>query len=309
MITVIILTFNEEKHIERCIRSAIRVASQILLVDCFSTDRTKVIAQALGAKVVEHSWPGNQSAQLNWALENLPIGTPWVMRLDADEYLTDELAIEINAALPKMKNDISGIYLKRRVYFMRRWIRHGGYYPTILLRIWRTGHGLCEERWMDEHIKLTDGDTVLFDNDFVDDNLNHLDWWIAKHNGYANREAADLLNIRHGQRSMDSTGELTAESQEKRKRKMKENYYSRLPLFLRAFLYWKYRYFIKLGFLDGVEGFIFHFLQGLWYRFLVDAKIFQVERYARLRAARFGEVLDFGEVMKEAIKEVLGIEV
>ncbi|HNT27878.1 MAG TPA: glycosyltransferase family 2 protein [bacterium] len=297
-ITLIILTFNEEKHIERCIKNAQAVASEVFLVDCCSTDRTRAIAEGLGAKVVDHAWPGNHAAQLNWALENLPITTPWVMRLDADEYLTDELAAEINAVLPTMSSEMSGVYFKRRVYFMGRWIKHGGYYPTFLLRLWRHKKVVCEQRWMDEHMKVVEGTSVTLDHDFVDDNLNYLPWWTAKHNGYSSREAVELLNHEHHFMQADVLGNGGDGSQEKTKRKLKENYYSRLPLFLRALIYWKYRYFLKLGFLDGVPGLIWHFLQGFWYRFLVDAKIYQVERYAK----------DRGVSMKEAIKEVLGIE-
>lgn len=296
-ITAIVLTFNEEKHIERCIRSLQKFARDIVIVDSFSTDRTKEIAESLGARFYQNKWV-NYSSQLNWGITKVPITTEWTMRWDADEYATDELTDEINAKIGTLPPAIKGVYLKRRVYFMGRWIKRGGYYPTILLRIWRTGHGLCEERWMDEHIKLNDGDTVLFDHDFIDENLNHLTWWIAKHNSYANREAVDLFNIKYNLLASDEAEALTLDSQEKGKRKLKENFYSRLPLFLRAFIYWKYRYFFKLGFLDGVPGLIWHFLQGFWYRFLVDAKIYQVERYAK----------DRGVSVKEAIREVLGIE-
>lgn len=297
-ITAVILTYNEEKHIERCIKSVRKVASQVFLVDCFSTDRTRVIAEGLGATVVDHAWPGNHAAQLNWALENLSITTPWVMRLDADEYLTDELVEEIQRVIPTLGEGVSGIYFPRRVYFMGRWIKHGGYYPTFLLRLWRHKKVVCEQRWMDEHMKVLEGTVLVLKGDIVDDNLNYLSWWTAKHNGYASREAVELLNYRHRFMPFDALGDSGSATQEKTKRKLKENFYARLPLFLRAFLYWKYRYFLKLGFLDGVPGLIWHFLQGFWYRFLVDAKIYQTEKYAKEK----------GVSMREAIKEVLGIE-
>ena len=197
MITVIILTYNEEKHIERCIKSLQKFAQDIIVIDSFSTDRTKAIAESYVVQFYQNPWV-NHSVQLNWAIKNVPINTPWAMRVDADEYVTDQLAQEINEKVGGLEPSINGVYLKRRVYFMDRWIRHGGWYPQILLRIWRTGYGACEERWMDEHIILSGGPTVLFDRDFVDDNLNHLTWWIEKHNGYANREAVDLLNMKYG---------------------------------------------------------------------------------------------------------------
>jgi len=298
-VSVIVLTFNEEKHILRCLSSVKNIASEMFVVDCDSSDKTKDIAESSGAMVVKRSWPGNQAAQMNWALENLPIRTEWVMRLDADEYLTDKLAAEIRSRLPEMTDRTSGIYFNRRVYFMGRWIRHGGYYPISLLRLWRNSKAVCEQRWMDEHMVILEGTSAEFDNDIVDDNLNDLTWWTEKHNSYASREAVELLALRH--RLMVSTGidTMRGASQEKTKRRLKENYYARLPLFIRAFIYWNYRYLLKLGLLDGPEGFIFHFLQGLWYRFLVDAKIYQVERYADRNKTG----------IRDAVREVLGIEV
>lgn len=298
MITVIILTYNEEMHLERCIKSLRKFSPDIVVVDSFSTDRTKEIAESLGARFYQNRWR-NYSSQLNWGIKHVPINTEWTMRFDADEFVTDELAEEIKEKIRNINPAIKGIYLNRRIYFLGRWIRHGGLYPAMMLRIWRTGHGFCEERWMDEHIKLTNGKTVLFDNDLIDENLNPLNWWIAKHNSYASREAVDMLNIKYGLLLSATADALTINSQEKIKRKLKENFYSRLPLFLRAFLYWKYRYFFKRGFRDGIPGLIWHFLQGFWYRFLVDAKIYQTEQYAK----------DKGIGMKEAIKDVLGIEI
>ena len=300
-VSVIVLTFNEEKHIARCLESVRNIVSEIFLVDCYSKDRTKEIAESLGATVFEREWPGVKpyANQLNWALENLPIKTQWVMRLDADEYLTDELAAEISSRLPDMSDGTSGIYFNRRVYFMGRWIRHGGYYPISLLRIWRHKKAVCEQRWMDEHMVILEGSSVEFDNDIVDDNLNDLTWWTEKHNSYASREAVDLLSFSHNLRVSSDIETMKGTSQEKAKRLLKENYYLRLPLFVRAFFYWNYRYFLKLGFMDGPEGFIFHFLQGLWYRFLVDAKIYQVERHADRNKTG----------IRDAVREVLGIEV
>ena len=164
---------------------------------------------------------------------------------------------------------------------MNGWIKHGGYYPTYLLRLWRYGSGKYEERWMDEHVKLEHGKTITFENDFIDDNLNNLTWWTDKHNNYATREAIDLLNIKYKFSSADGLNANLSEAQDKRKRWLKENLYTRLPLFIRPFFYFIYRYIFKLGFLDGIPGLIWHFLQGFWYRFLVDAKVYDIERIAR----------------------------
>ncbi|OQY70192.1 MAG: glycosyl transferase, partial [Ignavibacteriales bacterium UTCHB2] len=279
-LTTIILTHNEKLHLERCLRSLVKVSDKICIVDSYSNDETLKIADSYGAEVKQNKWI-NYAKQFNWGLENFNIDTKWVMRFDADEFLTKELAKEIKEKLPKFEKDITGIVLKRRVYFMNRWIKHGGYYPTNLLRIWRNGKGICEERWMDEHIKITEGKTITFDNDFIDDNLNNLTWWTTKHNNYATREAIDLLNIKYKFLKSESINAELSQQQDKRKRWVKENFYTYIPLFLRPFLYFIYRYIFRLGFLDGKAGLIWHFLQGFWYRFLVDAKIYDIERRAK----------------------------
>lgn len=280
-ITLIILTFNEEKQIERCIRSTKEICDEIFIIDSFSTDSTARIAENLGAKVFQQIWMNNHAKQFNWGLANLPIKTRWVLRLDADEYLLPELITEIKEKLAKLDKDVTGVILKRRVYFMNRWIKHGGYYPTYLLRLWRYGSGKYEERWMDEHVKLNQGRTVTFENDFVDDNLNNLTWWTNKHNNYATREAIDLLNIKYNFSSTIGINANLSEAQDKRKRWLKEKLYTRIPLFVRPFFYFIYRYFFRLGFFDGKPGLIWHFLQGFWYRFLVDAKVYDIERRAK----------------------------
>ncbi|HMQ11803.1 MAG TPA: glycosyltransferase family 2 protein, partial [Oligoflexia bacterium] len=142
-LTVLILTYNEEKHLARCLESLKAFATEVFIVDSYSTDQTLAIAQEMGAKVYQNTWV-NYAVQFQWGLDHCPIRTPWVMRMDADEYVTPELAKEIKERLPKISDAVSGLIVKRQVHFMDRWIRHGGYYPTKLLRIWRTGMGSIE---------------------------------------------------------------------------------------------------------------------------------------------------------------------
>ena len=263
-ISVIILTYNEEINIENCLKSITDWANEIFIVDSYSTDKTLEIAKKYRAKIIKHPFE-NQAKQFNWALENLDIKSEWILRLDADEYLTQELKNEIRVN-PLLNNQdprqsasiVNGFYIKRRVYFMGRWIRHGGYYPTWILRLFRKGKARSELRAMDEHIVLSEGKAEKLKNDFIDDNKKGLEDWINKHNNYSSREAADVLSGNYG--------------------RGKKKFYYWLPLFCRAFLYFIYRYFFRLGFLDGKEGLIFHFLQGFWYRFLVDAKLFEIKR-------------------------------
>ena len=275
LLSVIILTKNEEANLLNCLNSLQKLNAEIFVVDSGSTDQTVEIAQKAGCQVFEHPFE-NQAKQLNWAIQNLPIATPWLMRLDADERLTPELAEELKLVLPQTSDDITGYQVKRRVFFMNRWIRYGGYYPTWLLRIWRTGLGTCEQRWMDEHIVLSQGKVANLQHDIIDDNKKDLSFWIDKHNRYADREVKDLLNMVVEQDDpLLKKGQLSQASQ---RRWIKKNFYGRSPLFLRAFLYFLMRYTIGLGFLDGKEGLIFHFLQGFWYRFLVDAKIYELRK-------------------------------
>jgi len=162
--------------------------------------------------------------------------------------------------------------------FMGKWIKHGGRYPELLLRIFRTGKAMCEQKIMDEHMILSEGTTIEFKHDLLDNNQKDLEWWTAKHNWYSNREVLDhQMTLEH---SMDESLEQGGESsgQAKMKRIVKNSGYYKLPKFWRAHIYFIYRYYIKLGFLDGTEGKIFHFLQAYWYRFLVDAKMYQCEK-------------------------------
>ena len=295
MLTVIILTRDEARHIARAIESVRDLASQIWVVDSGSTDRTVEIAEALGARVLTHPWR-NYATQFNWALDQLPPGTGWVMRLDADEVVTPALQAEIAAHLPGFGAGIVGVNIGRRMTFMGRPMRHGGLFPIRVLRIFRQDAGRCEDRWMDEHIKVQ-GQTADFHGDIIDDNLNSLTWWTAKHNAYASREVVDLLNLEYGFMLHDTVAELGA-GQAGAKRWLKERVYARLPGGLRAFAYFFYRYVLRLGFLDGREGLAFHALQGFWYRFLVDAKLSEVRKH----------MARTGVTAPAAILDVLGID-
>ena len=275
LFSVIILTRDEQANLPDCLASLEKLGAEVFVVDSGSSDRTVEIAKQSGCQVFEHPFE-NHAAQINWALQNLPIKTPWIMRLDADERLTPELVQELKQILPDTDEKITGYQVKRRVFFMGRWIRHGGYYPTWLLRIWRTDFGVCEQRWMDEHIVLKQGKIAKFQHDIIDENKKGLSFWIDKHNRYADREVKDMVSL--VAEKEDDLLKSSQYSQAIGRRWIKKNLYTRSPLFLRAFLYFLMRYIIGLGFLDGLEGLIFHFLQGFWYRFLVDAKIYELQK-------------------------------
>lgn len=277
-LTAIILTLDEEANLPLCLESLKGVASEIIVVDAGSTDRTRDIASAAGAQVIEYP-RARQDVTLNWALENVPMAGDWILRLDADERLTEALQVELPRRLREAQPDVSGFFFKRRVYFLGRWMRHGGYYPTWLLRVWRRGAARSEARAMDEHMVLLQGRPDYLQHDIWEENLKGLHVWTERQNRYATREAEVLLNPA-AQGELQPTLRGTPEV---RRRWWKVNVYQRAPLFLRAFLFWFYRYFVRLGFLDGRPGLIFHFLHGCWYRFLIDAKVYEARR---VRAAR-----------------------
>ena len=292
-VTVIILTRDEALHIARAIASVRDIANRVLVVDSGGTDGTVEIARAAGADVVYNAWV-NSAVQFNWALDQLGPETDWVLRLDADEYVTPDLAAQIKAGLP----DVAGITIGRSMRFQGVPIRFGGLFPIRILRLFRAGRGRCEDRWMDEHI-VVDGPVAHLSGQIIDDNRKPLDWWIAKHNSYANREVIDILNQRFGFLPRDPKGGATKGRAAAFKRVIKEQGYGRVPLGLRAGIYFLYRYVVRFGFLDRREARAFHVLQGFWYRYLVDAKLAEVERY----------MADTRATPVDAIRAVLAVDV
>lgn len=275
-IDTLILTYNEHLHIQRAIENAKKISNNIFVLDSFSTDNTVELAKAAGAIVLQNPWHNSYADQLNWGLEHFNFTSDWILRLDADEYLTDELIKEIQDRIIDINDSVSGIILKRRTYFMGKWVKHG-IYPVKLLRLFRNGKGRCESRWMDEHIVLTEGSIIEFKHDFIDENLNTINWWTQKHNNYAVREVVDYLDIKYTICGYSQNDKSQKGNQATRKRMTKHRYY-KLPLFFRAFVYFSYRYFLRLGFLDGKAGLIWNFLQAWWYRFLVDCQIFEITK-------------------------------
>lgn len=274
-LSVIILTYNEEIHIRRCIENVLPIAKEVFVIDSHSTDATVAIARELGAKVHAHDWPGNQAEQFNWALDTLEIDTEWILRLDADEYLQPELIKELQEKLPAMPKGVSALSLSRARAFCGKILHHGIVNNIRIIRIFRKGKARYEKRLMDEHLSVLLGETVEMEHQFVDDNRMTIGQFIDKHNGYAAREAALLLDAEYHLTDTDSLPQDHGKEVEK-KRAQKARY-ARMPLFWRAFGYFIYRYIIKLGFLDGKEGFLWDFLQGWWYRTLVDAIIFEIK--------------------------------
>lgn len=274
MITALILTHDEAKHIKRCMESLRGVVDRIVVVDSGSSDSTVELARSAGADTYRNPWV-NYAEQFNWALDNTAISTTWVLRIDADEYLSDALRSSVAERCAAAGEEIDGFTVNRRIVFLGRAITHGSMYPIAMLRVFRFGSGRCEQRWMDEHISVP-GAVEHIPGDVVDENLNSLTWWTAKHNAYSNREVIDAV-LNKG----DPTVVTSLGAQASRKRWLKDNVYGRLPLGVRPMVYFLYRYLFRAGFLDGWQGLVFHVLQGFWYRFLVDAKIWELRLFAR----------------------------
>lgn len=278
-ITVIILTYNEELHIHRCLENVCPIAKKVYVIDSPSTDNTvEICSEFSNVEVVVHKYPGNQAEQFNWALDNVKIETEWVLRLDADEYLTDGLKKEMNEKLNRLPLSTSAVVLPLGRAFMGRILKHGIVNGVKMIRLFRYGNVRYEQRLMDEHLEVLEGNTITFENNFIDDSLLSLSKFIDKHNNYSSREAALLLDEEYNLTFLpksETSQTYASEVSAKRAQKAK---YAKMPLFWRSLGYFIYRYILKLGFLDGKEGFLWDFLQGWWYRTLVDAKIYECKK-------------------------------
>lgn len=284
-VTTIILTYNEELHIRRCLENVCPFSKKVYVIDSPSTDRTVEICNEFeNVEVVVHKYPGNQATQYNWAIDNLKIDTEWTMRIDADEYYLPELVEEMQQKVPSLPKDVTGIEFKRKHIFMGKWVKHG-IYPVIMMRMCRTGCGRYADRLMDEHMVLNQGRSIVMDNDFCDHSLINVSDYCKKHLDYAQREAAVILAERYdlkteskqsGQFSdLKEDESLGKQAEAKHKKK---GGYNKLPLFWRSFAYFVFRYICKGGFLDGKEGFVFAFIQGWWFRMMVDVKILEARK-------------------------------
>jgi glycosyltransferase involved in cell wall biosynthesis len=277
-ISVIILTFNEEKNLPDCLSALDGLAEQVVVVDSGSTDRTLEIARSWGAEIVEHPFQ-YYSQQRNWALDNLPLRCEWTLQLDADHRVTPELQKtlrEIFSPLPP--TGINGYMVSRRTMFLDKWIRYGGHYPVYHAVLFRRSAGRCEDKLYDQHF-VVQGEVRKLRGDIIDIITDSLSTFTERHNRWASLEAQDQSQTTINPDSRRIQAKLGGTPMEKRR--FLKSVYERLPLFVRPFLYFFIRYFLRLGFLDGRRGLIFHFLQGFWFRFLVDAKIFEL-RYQNM---------------------------
>ena len=277
-ISVIIITYNEENNIEECIRSVFEWAGEIFIVDSGSCDRTLEIAANYTEKIYSHPFE-NFAQQRNWSQDNLPLSNNWVFHLDADERVTVELAQELDKFFSRYL-DADGFMISRRTVFRGKWIKHGGHYPVYHLRIFKKDKGRSEERLYDQNY-IVKGKIKKMKGDIINIINPDLVLWKKRHRQWAYLEAQEVLFNKERVLNIRLTGGPI-----ERRNWLRYKLYYRLPLFMRSFFYFFYRYILRLGFLDGRQGLLFHFWQGFWYRWLVDKQIYALKKNKETRLSR-----------------------
>lgn len=271
-ITAIILTKNEEQNLSFCLESLAGLCHQIFVVDSGSTDKTAAIATQLGAAWITHPFE-THAKQWNWALENLPIRTEWVLALDADQQITAALKEELLCRLPKTPAEISGYYLLRKQIFRGKWIRFGGYWPKYLLKLFRTGSTGCDENELVDFRFYLSGKAGFLKNILIEHNHkeDEILFWLQKHLHFIELLAQEEYHRRSGHASWKTLPRWNG-TPDQRVLWLKSCWY-RFPLYVRPFLYFVWRFVFLLGFLDGPRGWLFHFLQSFWFRLMIDVRL------------------------------------
>lgn len=274
-VTFIILTKNEALNIGDCISSIQGFAKRVVVIDSGSTDDTCKIAEELGAEVYHHPFE-NYARQFNWGIDNTNINTKWTFRLDADERLTPALCSELTQlSIRHSDDDVNGITMEAWLYFMNKKIRFGGRNKRKLM-MFKTGLARIEDRKMDEHTILSKGSSVACKEKFLHFDFKDLTHWINKLNWYATREMQDYYELSTANSQLSGQDSTITKT-----RRRKFLIYYRFPMFFRSWLLFFLNYIIKLGFLDGKEGFVYHYMYHRWYRTLVDAKILEQKLFQR----------------------------
>lgn len=268
-ITAIILTKNEEINIGECIDSIKKIVKKIVVIDSFSDDNTVEIAKKKGAEVYQHPFE-NYAKQYMYGVKIANANTVWTLRIDADERFTPEAAAELQKLCDEnMNTDVAGITLRFKKNFLGRDLYHGGVYPWKKMNCYKTKHGNIEDRFMDEHIVLSSGKIINMKNDCLHLDFKTIEYWINKHNWYSSRETVDYFKSLTKKQNKSKINFSTW---------VKMNIYYKLPLGMRAHLYYIYIYYVRMAFLDGKEGKIYAFLRAYWYRYLVDIKIYECQK-------------------------------
>lgn len=274
----LILTFNEEQHLPRVLKSIKELQAQTFILDSGSTDRTLVVAAEFGVAVKEHPFE-NHPKQWDFALKNFPVQTPWVICLDADQIVTPELFQQLQHFNNKDFTQVNGIYFNRKNFFKGRWLQFGGYYPFYLLKMFRFEQGFSDMNENMDHRFVVPGKTVIWKKGhIIEENLkeNNIGFWIAKHNRYSSLVAQEEFERMKNLRSQTVKPAFWG-SPDERTAWLKKLWW-KMPLYIRPFFYLFYRMIFRLGFLDGKTGIVFHYLHSFWFRLLADVKIDELRK-------------------------------
>lgn len=278
-LSAFVLTRNESRNLGPCLQGLRECCDDVYIVDSMSTDNTAEIARQYGATVVEHAFEGH-TGQRRWALKNLPFRHDWVIALDADHRVTPELQAELRQMFKNPPHNVAGLFVKRRQIFRGRWLRHGGYYPKYMLKVFRHQAAYLDDHEFDYRFYV-DGPTGRLNNDILEANENewNIAFFVEKHNQFATELAIEEIKRATGNLPYLVEPSLFGNSDQRTL--WLKLVWRRLPLYVRPFLLFVYRYFVRLGFLDGKEGFIFYFLQSFWFRLLVDIRIEELRAQRR----------------------------
>ncbi len=276
MISILIPTLDEDKNILYALESARLLSDDIVVLDSGSRDGTFQIVDSFSkgnmeicVRFIVHPFEG-YGKQWNWAIENIEFQHQWLFLLAADERVSPELADHAKANVSNNPpEEIVAFYIKRKLIWMGRWIKHGGVYPFWDARLFKKGKARYDSRGVNEHLILN-GVGRFIEGDIIHlDMRGTLEHWLIKHMRYAELEANALFADRD---KSDLLKPQLFGSQAQRKRWIRKHVWESLPPLIRPFIYFTYRYFLRLGILDGKEGLIYHFLQGLWFPMLIDIK-------------------------------------
>lgn len=261
-LAIVILVYNEELHIDRCISEAKKISNDIFIIDSYSNDKSIEIIKKHGLHVVQNTFV-THAQQLEFAISCVPHKFDWILRIDADEYLDSNATESINNFAATFDDNCDGVFINRKILFLSKVLNFGGFQKNYILRLFRRSASYVQKRSMDEHI-IVQGVTKVLSGNIIDHNLNDLSFWMHKHIGYSKKEAIECLNEKHS--TLNTANIVTL------RQKFKYLYY-RINNPVRPILYFFYRYFLRLGFMDGTVGFYYLLLICIWYRVIVDIEI------------------------------------
>lgn len=265
-VSVLVLTYNEEKNIRACLQS-VAWSSDIHVVDSGSTDSTVVICREFTPHVQYHSFE-SFSAQYNWALDHVPFRHEWLLVVEADEVVPEELRDEILRVLELPPSDIAGYYVRWRILFLGRWIKHCTMYNSSwLLRLFRHRQVRYEDRPVNQHA-VCRGRCGRLQHGLWHDNRNGPTRLLAKYNRYASWEAEESLRLLRGETVSEIRPRLLGNPSERRR--WLKQVFMRLPL--RPLLKFFYLYVLSRGFLDGMPGLLYCTLTAVQ-EFFVGVKV------------------------------------